>query len=588
MNPNTPYDPDDTKRMIILMFLIGIGLIGWHFFFEAPRQQAMHKQRMEQYYAEQSAEKAREEAVEASREQAADIAQAEAPTIAIESDSLNGTISLRGGRMNYLQLLNYDQTTDEDSEAVVLLQPAGSLESYFVEFGWLGAKSGLELPDSQSLWQSHNSKLTPDSPVTLFWENSQKVRFETEIALTDSYLFAITQRVINRSGEALNVVPYGFINRTFEGTASEFLILHEGPIGVWDDTLHEISYEDLRDDGKVSIDSNKGWIGITDKYWLTALIPHSGQRFTGQFKSYLGKDNSHRYQADYMGSAMQVAAGTTASHETLLFAGAKKLRMLDTLATDYDIPMFDRAVDLGALHFLTKPLFLLLTWLYQVAGDFGLAIILLTVVVKLAMYPLANKSYVSMNEMKRLQPQLTKLKERYGDDRMKFNQEMMKIYKKEKINPAAGCLPMLIQIPVFFALYKVLFVTIEMRHANFLMILQDLSAPDPTNIFTAFGLFEWNPPSFMHLGIMAILMAVTMWGQQQLNPKPTDPTQAKVMAWLPWIFMFILAGFPAGLLLYWIWSNLLSIVQQWSIKQRYARREKKRDAAQKATAANDG
>lgn len=587
MKPHMPphHDQDDTKRLIVLMFIIGLGMIAWHFMFEAPRQQAEHRQRVVEYQKQQAAEKQKALEIAESRERVKEQVK-EIPTIAIQSDLVDGTISLRGGRINYLKLLNYKETPKEGSDAVTLLRPAGGMESYFVEFGWLSQDKDIILPNSDTIWQTTDSALTKDQPATLFWENSQGIRFETAISLKDDYLFAISQRVINRSGKQVSVVPYGFINRTFEGKGSEFFILHEGPVGVWEDSLHEISYDDLRDDQKVTLSNAEGWLGITDKYWLTALIP-AGHRFTGHFKYYTGQDSTHRYQADYMGSPIVAADGTTASYDTLVFAGAKKLKLLDRYAQEYNIPLFDRAVDLGWLYFLTKPLFILLNWLYAVAGDFGLAIILLTVIIKLAMYPLANKSYVSMNEMKRLQPKMTKLKERYGDDRVKFNQELMAIYKKEKINPAAGCLPLIIQIPVFFALYKVLFVTIEMRHANFFGIIHDLSAKDPTNIFNLFGLIDWTPPDPLHLGIMPILMALTMWGQQQLNPKPTDPTQAKVMGWLPWIFMLILAGFPAGLLLYWIWSNILSILQQWSIKRRYEKREKKRERALNAQAAND-
>jgi len=582
-----PYDPDENRRMLILMMLIGVGLLAWHFVFEAPRQRVMQQKHMVEKQREMTAEKEREKMLEArqepDRKQALEQA-AKQPKIRIETPLVEGAIALQGGRINYLKLHQYKQTIDPKSEDVVLLQPAGGLESYFIEFGWLSNEGGVTLPDNNTVWQATRKTLTPEQPVTLFWENGQGLRFETEIAVKDDYLFGVKQRVVNQSDKQVSVVPYGFINRTFEGKASEYLILHEGPLGVWDNSLHEVSYEELREDGKIGLDNAKGWVGITDKYWLTALIPHGGQTFTGQFKAYLGNDGTHRYQADYMGKSLNVAKGETASAETLVFAGAKQLRLLDRLSLEYNIPLFDRAVDLGVLYFLTKPLFILLNWLYAFAGDFGMAIILLTVLIKAAMYPLANKSYVAMNEMKRLQPKIGKLKERHGDDRVAFNQEMMKLYKKEKINPAAGCLPLLVQIPVFFALYKVLFVTLEMRHANFYGIIKDLSAPDPTNIFTLFGLVEWTPPSILHLGVMAIIMALTMWGQQQLNPKPTDPVQAKVMAWLPWVFMFILAGFPAGLLLYWIWSNLLSIAQQWSIKTRYNRREKKRGAA---GAAND-
>lgn len=590
MNRLHPHgDPDDIKRLTLLMLFLGIGLLIWHYTFEAPRQRAAHQQAMQERMQEQEQQEALGAQLRQDHAEAGIRAESQA-RLKIESPLLEGAVALQGGRINYLVLKDYKETTEQNSPPVTLLQPNGTLQSYFVEFGWLSSDKTVKLPDSRTVWTGDQETLTPTQPVTLSWDNGEGLHFSIRITLTDDYLFEIEQTVRSETssgGESLTLLPYGFINRTFEGETSGLFILHEGPLGVLDDSLSEISYDELDEKGKIGYPNAKGWLGITDKYWLTALIPHDGTSFTGNFKAYRGKESRRHYQVDYLGKPVTVENGGTATSTTLLFAGAKKLDLLDRYAQEYDIPLFDRAVDLGVLYFLTKPMLLLLTWLYQFSGDFGLAIILLTVLVKSAMYPLANKSYIAMNEMKRLQPKLMKLKERYGDDKMQFNQEMMKIYKKEKINPAAGCLPLLVQIPVFFALYKVLFVTIEMRHASFYGLIEDLSARDPSNLFTLFGLWESSPLDFAHLGILPILMAVTMWAQQQLNPKPTDPVQAKVMAWLPWIFMIILAGFPAGLLVYWVWSNMLSIAQQWSIKSRYQRREKKREAALEAKAAND-
>jgi YidC/Oxa1 family membrane protein insertase len=575
-------DPQDTKRMMLALIIIGLGLVIWQVLVEQPRQHEAQLARQEEVAREQKMQKAlnaqMQQTIEADRAASAAQAQSQAK-VDIESSEMEGTIALQGGRINYLKLLRYDETTEEDSPSVVLLQPSG-VEAYFIEFGWLAAEgfSGVKLPNSQSVWQASAEKLTKETPVTLSWNNGEGLVFETKITLKGAYLFNIDQRVINQSAQTVELHPYGYINRTFEKEASQMLILHEGPIGVLDETLSEISYDDLMESGSERFANAEGWLGITDKYWLTALIPHESEPFTGNFKAYTTKQGFHRYQADYMGRSRAIAPGTSERYQTLAFAGAKRLELLDNYAEEYNIPLFDRAVDLGILYFLTKPIFLALTWLYSMVSDFGLAIILLTVLIKMLMYPLANKSYVAMNEMKVLQPKLTALKERYSNDKMRFQQEMMALYKKEKINPAAGCLPLFIQIPVFFALYKVLFVTIEMRHANFYDLIGDLSAQEPTNIFNLFGLLEWTPPSFLHIGILAILMAFTMWLQQQLNPKPTDPVQAKVMGWLPWIFMVILAGFPAGLLLYWVSSNTLSILQQWSIKYRYQKRVKKRAA----------
>jgi YidC/Oxa1 family membrane protein insertase len=578
-------DPDDIKNLTLLMFLMGFGLIVYYMVFQEPQLREQQKLAMQKQQAAQEEQMRLQEKI-AAQEQSAVSAVKNAlqsqKAVKIQSPLLTGSISLIGGRFDYLVLDDYRQQPAPDSPPVTLLQPAGTLSSYFVEFGWLSSDDRIELPTSQTLWRADHTSLTEDQPVTLSWQSSQGLEFSTTISIRDDYLFDVEQKVTNRSGEPVELLPYGFINRTFEGEASDLFILHEGPIGVFDETLTEFTYHELDEEKQQSFPNAKGWLGISDKYWLTAIIPQNQYSFTGNFKAYRGKQNLHRYQVDYLGLAQSIPAGESASFASRLFAGAKKLNLLDRFSTEYTIPLFDRAVDLGWLYFLTKPLSLLLNWLYQWVGDFGVAILMVTVLVKAALYPLANKSYIAMNEMKRLQPEMTKLKERYGDDKMAFNQELMKIYKKEKINPASGCLPILIQIPVFFAIYKVLFVTIEMRHANFYHLVHDLSAMDPSNIFTLFGLLEWSPPSFLHLGILPILMAISMWGQQKLNPKPADPIQAKVMGWLPWIVMVILSGFPAGLLIYWIWSNILSILQQLLIKYRYQKRTDKRKAANEA------
>lgn len=579
-------DPAETKRLMIALLIIGLGLISWQVVFEAPRQHAAQIKRQQEEQVQQNRQQAMQmvldEQIVVDRKISEEMVNSQA-TISIESDQMQGAIALQGGRLNYLKLLDYAQTTEDDSP-VILLQPQG-VQAYFIEFGWLAdaANNAIKLPSSKTVWQTDKDVLTVGSSVTLSWDNGEGLRFENVITLEGAYLFRMQQRVINKSNTNLQIMPYGYINRTFEGQTSELLILHEGPIGVLDGTLSEFSYDELIEEKTMRFADAKGWVGLSDKYWLSAIIPHNGESFTANYKGYITNKGFHRYQTDFLGKPREIAVGETGSYESLIFAGAKKLEMLDNYSEEYNIPLLDRAVDLGFLYFLTKPLLYILTALFAFAGDFGLAIILLTFLVKLAMYPLANKSYISMNEMKRLGPRLKELKERYGDDRMRFQQEMMKMYKKEKINPASGCLPLLVQIPVFFALYKVLLVTIEMRHANFYSILEDLSAPDPSNIFTLFGLIDWNPPSMLHIGIMVLIMSFTMFLQQQLNPKPTDPVQAKVMKFLPLIFIVVLAGFPAGLLLYWICSNTLSILQQWSIKKRYNRKVKRREDS----AAND-
>ncbi len=380
-------------------------------------------------------------------------------------------------------------------------------------------------------------------------------------------MVTVTQKVINTGETPTALFPYGLIARSGTPDTLGFYILHEGPLGVFDGTLREYDYDDVQETRKIEVTSNGGWIGITDKYWLAALVPDQAENFTYRFvHSIENKDD--RYQVDYIGQSSSLAAGASIEITNRLFAGAKEVKLLDAYSEKFGIQNFDLAVDFGWFYFLTKPFFYAISWLNSYLGNFGLAILAFTVLVKAVFYPLANKSYRSMAKMRDLTPKLMTLREQYGDDKMRLNQEMMAIYKKEKVNPASGCLPILLQIPVFFALYKVLFVNIEMRHAPFYGWIKDLSVADPTSIFNAFGLIPWTPPDFLMIGIWPILMGLTMWLQQRLNPQPTDPVQAKVFMFLPLFFTFLLGTFPAGLVIYWTWNNLLSIAQQRLIMYR--------------------
>ncbi len=365
----------------------------------------------------------------------------------------------------------------------------------------------------------------------------------------------------------VTLYPYGLVSRTGTPPTLGFFILHEGLLGVINDQLREVDYDELQEDGKIEGTSQGGWLGITDKYWLVALVPDQKAQLRTNFRHTL-QNREDKYQVDYLSSAVVVQPNSSNEISNRLFAGAKEVKLLDAYEADLGISRFDLAVDFGWFYFLTKPIFYVLIYFFEWLGNFGLAILLLTVIIKIAFFPLANKSYAAMSRMKQLQPKMTKLKERYGDDRAKMNEAMMKLYKDEKVNPAAGCFPMLIQIPVFFALYKVLFVAIEMRHAPFYGWIQDLSAPDPTSLFTLFGLIPWSPPEFLMIGIWPIIMGATMYLQQKLNPAPADPMQAKIFMFLPFIFTFMLAQFPAGLVIYWAWNNILSIAQQYAIMKR--------------------
>lgn len=496
----------------------------------------------------------------------------EEPRIAIDSGTLAGSISLQGGRFDDLVLKQYRETIEPNSPLIKLLLPVGTARPYYANFGWSAAPGGPPVPNTDSLWQADAETLSPDSPVTLTWDNGQGLRFERRVSLDQNYMFTVTQRVVN-SGEAdVQISPYGLISRTGTPEVLGFYILHEGLLGVFNNTLEEIDYSDLADDGPEQFDSTGGWLGITDKYWLAALVPDQAQQIQARFL-HTSPNAQDKYQADYLYSTVTVPAGGEVEVTSRLFAGAKEARLLDAYRDDLGIPRFDRAVDFGWFYFLTKPFFYALHYFAELLGNFGLSILLLTVLIKLAFFPLANKSYKAMAKMRKLQPEMLELRERYGDDKQKLNQEMMALYKREGANPVSGCLPVVIQIPVFFALYKVLFVTIEMRQAPFYGWIHDLSARDPTTILNGFGLFPWEVPdlgflNILNLGVWPLLMGLSMVMQHRLNPQPADPVQAKIFLFMPIIFTFLLAQFPAGLVIYWTWNNLLSILQQAVIMKR--------------------
>ena len=500
------------------------------------------------------------------------------PRISIATDSLTGSIALRGARLDDLTLKGYHETIDPGSPLITLLSPEGSAAPYFTQFGW-AAKPGttVKVPDGQTLWTAEGGPLTADSPVTLSWDNGEGLTFQQVISLDKNYLFTVTQRVLNNGTAPVELAPFGLVSRTGTPEILGFYILHEGPLGVFNETLKEVDYDDLKDDYQgqqvvVSQDTTGGWIGITDKYWLAALVPDQNSAVSTRFV-YSQPNGRDRYQTDFLYTASMVAPGASQETTNRLFAGAKRVPLLEQYQETFGIANFELAVDFGWFYFLTKPIFHALHWLHDELGNFGLAILALTVAIKLVFFPLANKSYKSMAKMRKLQPKMMELRERYGDDKQRLNQEMMGLYKKEGANPLSGCLPILIQIPVFFALYKVMFVTIEMRHAPFYGWIKDLSAPDPTTILNGFGLFPWDAPdlgilNILNIGIWPLLMGISMFLQQKLNPQPPDPVQAKVFLMMPVIFTFLLATFPAGLVIYWTWNNILSMAQQAFIMKR--------------------
>lgn len=495
--------------------------------------------------------------------------------IKIETPRVIGSLSLIGGRIDDLKFVDYLETLDPTSEPVTLLSPAGGPNAYYALYGWSSATgANEEVPNARTAWTvEEGTTLTPTSPVTLKWTSPSGLIFRRQISIDDNYLFSITQSVENPTGEAVKMAPYGIIARHGEPETIGFYILHEGVVRSTDGEIGEVDYNDMPDfatqEGagvvdKIKVEQN-GWIGFTDKYWMTTLIPNPGQSFTAAAK-FTGA--SQTYQTDMRLPLMDVPAGGSAEITTSLFAGAKEWETIRNYEQQNGFNQFIDSIDWGWFFFITKPMFQVLHYLNGLIGNMGWAIIGLTFVIKLLLLPLAYKSYVSMAKMKKLQPEMEKIKERAGDDKQKLQQEMMALYKKEKANPAAGCLPILVQIPIFFAIYKVIFVTLELRHAPFFGWIKDLSAPDPTSWMNLFGLLPYEIPGFLGLlsiGVFPILMGVTMWLQQKLNPAPTDATQAMIFAWMPWVFMFMLGGFASGLVIYWVANNTITFAQQYLI-----------------------
>ena len=569
----------DQQNVVLAIVLSIAVIIGFEFFHMAPlREEAAQQAALQQAAQQQVATPTTPSAEDAPTLPGGPVetpakaalssveALAATPRIEIESPRLRGSISLAGGRIDDLTLTDYRETTDPNSPQIVLLSPQGGESSYFAEFGWIGPDGST--PDRNAVWRADGNVLAPDQPVTLTWDNGNGLAFTRRIALDESYLFTVTQMVENTGTTSVTLYPYGLISRSGTPAVSPFIYIHEGPVAVLDGTLEEIEYEDLMEDGPTEKDSQGGWLGIKDQYWLVALVPDQTVTIKASFNHRLQK-GIDKYQVDYLEDTGQVVApNATIQVTNHLFAGAKEIRVLDGYMDELNVERFDMAIDYTVIYFLTIPLHKVLLFFYAFLGNYGLAILLLTVLIKLAFFPLANKSYKAMSKMKKLQPKMAELRESYGEDKPRMQQELMKLYKEEKVNPAAGCLPIVVQIPVFIALYIVLFVTIEMRHAPFFGWISDLSAPDPTTVFNLFGLIPWTPPDFLGIGVWALLMGFTMWLQQRLNPQPPDPTQAKIMMMLPIVFTFILARFPAGLVIYWTWNNTLSIAQQWIIMRR--------------------
>ena len=595
----------DSKNTILAIVLSALVLIGWQYFIGGPQLEKQRQEAAQQQQAQQTTPapgQAKTTPVVPSQPSNAptapgnqstaiaaqpitrDAALAASPRVKIDTPNLAGSIALKGGRIDDLALVKYRETVDPKSPAIILLSPSGTGDPFYAQFGWTAASgTTAKLPDDNTVWtQQGSGALSVDHPVTLTWDNGEGLTFKRTIAVDNKYLFTIKDEVTNKGSAPVTLFPYGLVSRHGTPHTLGYYILHEGLTGVLGDKgLQEMTYkkmDDLKPDAqgqkRETFDVTNGWLGFTDKYWAAVLLPATDAHLKAQFSTgMIGKTPT--YQTDYLLDAKTVAPGATATADARLFAGAKEVATINEYEKSLNLNRFDLVIDWGWFYFITKPMFYVIDYLYRLFGNFGIAILLVTVIIKAAFFPLANKSYASMAKMKAVQPQMKELRDRYADDKQKQQQELMELYKREKINPVAGCLPIVVQIPVFFALYKVLFITIEMRHAPFFGWIHDLSAPDPTNVFTLFGLLAYDPTAlpmighFLHLGIWPLIMGVTMWVQMKLNPTPPDPAQAMIFNWMPVIFTFMLGTFPAGLVIYWAWNNTLSVTQQSIIMKKH-------------------
>jgi YidC/Oxa1 family membrane protein insertase len=549
----------DSKNVILAVILSTLVLIVWATFFEPPvvENKIAKNQILQNDDKPSPAIEEQNSINEVSRSNAIN----NADRIILENSNIKGSISLQGAIIDDIVFKNYKKELESD-EQVIFLNPKNSSREYFVETGWAASGSEqINLPLDSSIWKvKGNNRLTPSTPITLEWDNGEGLIFTKKIQLDDKFLFEITQSIRNNSNKSFQFYPYAQITRNYKPDGRQIYILHEGFLGVFGEELKEKDYSDIEKE-KFTINSSKGWLGITDKYWLTAIIPEKGKDFKAEF---LYKNEN--YKANYIiKQPMILNPQNSIKNEIKTFVAAKEVAVIDGYAKQLGIEKFDLAIDWGWFYFFTKPLFFIIDYFFKLTGNFGLAIVIITALVRLIFFPLANYSFKSMAKMKILQPEMVRLKELHKEDKVKLQQEMMALYKREKVNPVSGCLPVLIQIPFFFAIYKMLYVTLEMRHQPFFGWIKDLSDRDPTSIFNLFGLIPWDPPSFLMIGAWPILMGLSMYLQQKLNPTPPDPIQAKIFMFFPVFLTIILAPFPSGLVVYWTINNILTISQQWII-----------------------
>ena len=569
---------ENNNNFLIAMALSFIVLMGWMYFIGQPqmkaetaRQAILAHQEKAKAAPQLAASRAAGAPANLGRIDALKLGGARVP---IDTPTVDGSLLLKGAVFDDIRLKNYHETLNKKSPEIVLLAPKGTSFPYYAMFGWVSVPGApIKLPDDSTNWKLvQGTKLAPGSPVVLAWDNGHGLLFTRTVSIDDQYMISVNDAVTNKSGASAVLYPYGFVARDGIPVTPHAWVLHEGFVGVADGTLKDANYDDFKDDKPPqTFHSTGGWVGFTDKYWMASVIPPQNESWDGVFHE-LPQGSVKAYQADYRLDAHAIAPGATVTVAHRLFAGAKVVQLLQHYEDKEGVAKFHMAIDWGWFWFFTQPIFFLLDLFYRYIGNFGIAILLLTVTIKVLFFPLADASYRSMSKMKKLQPEMEKIKARFGEDKVKQQQETMELYRREKVNPVSGCLPTLIQIPIFFSLYKVLYVTIEMRQAPFFGWIHDLSAPDPTNFINLFGLLPWGVPAFMPtfllIGIWPMLMGITQWLQTKMNPAPADPTTARMMSYMPIVFTAMMAGFPAGLVIYWTWNNLLSVGQQYVMMRR--------------------
>lgn len=590
-NLNQKTHPDDNRNLIIFVIISLLMWFGYDTYILQPKIQAQKEAQL----AKLEAQQASMPSVEILEERPRNEVIGEAKRVEIDNGVIFGTINLQGGRLDDVSLHDYFVTPKRETE-IAVLSPAGTPYPKYIESGWVSVDEDLNLPDKDTVWSvSGNRKLGKGSPVTLFWNNGQGIRFEKAYSIDDKYLISLEQRVINnREGSAV-LSPYSLVSE--HGLPEDFvgrITVHEGPIGYIGKDLEERSYKKMRKDPRMSLKATQGWIGITEKYWLTAILPEQGQELTYRYAFTQARNDidKDRYQVDVVSASSAVKPGETLSSKTQFFVGAKEVKTLNDYKKQTGVPNLDLAVDFGMFYFLTVPFFWILHFFYTLAGNFGIAILMITLCLRVLVFPLANTSYKSFAKLRKVSPQMLELRQKHSDDKKKLQEELVKLYEREKVNPASGCLPILVQIPIFFALFKVLSISIEMRHKPFFGWIQDLSAPDPTSLFNGFGLIPWDPPTFLMIGAWPCMMLVTMIFQRKMSPPPQDKMQAQMMTMMPFMMTFIFAKFASGLVIYWTFSNFLSVIQQYIIMKSMGVEphlfKKDKDAKEMAEAIEEG